>query len=31
MKIAIPTETQAGESRVAANPDTDKAFITKGK
>ncbi|MCA3555017.1 Re/Si-specific NAD(P)(+) transhydrogenase subunit alpha [Aestuariivirga sp.] len=30
MKIAIPTETQHGESRVAASPDTVKAFIKKG-
>jgi len=30
MKIAIPTETLAGESRVAASPDTVKAFIKKG-
>ena len=30
MKIAIPTETQAGESRVAASPDTVKAYIRKG-
>ncbi|WP_421694241.1 Re/Si-specific NAD(P)(+) transhydrogenase subunit alpha [Aestuariivirga sp.] len=30
MKIAIPTETQAGESRVAASPDTVKAYIKKG-
>ena len=30
MKIAVPTETQAGESRVAASPDTIKAFIKKG-
>ncbi len=30
MKIAVPTETHAGESRVAASPDTVKAFIKKG-
>jgi len=30
MKIAIPTETQAGESRVAASPDTVKTYIKKG-
>ncbi len=30
MKIAVPTETQAGESRVAASPDTVKAFVKKG-
>ena len=30
MKIAIPTETQVGESRVAASPDTVKAYIKKG-
>lgn len=30
MKIAIPTETQAGESRVAASPDTVKNYIKKG-
>lgn len=30
MKIAIPTETQAGERRVAASPDTIKNFIKKG-
>jgi NAD(P) transhydrogenase subunit alpha len=30
MKIAIPTETQLGESRVAASPDTVKAYIKKG-
>lgn len=30
MKIAIPTETQVGESRVAASPDTVKAFVKKG-
>ena len=30
MKIAIPTETQAGESRVAASPDTVKAYVKKG-
>jgi NAD(P) transhydrogenase subunit alpha len=30
MKIAIPTETQLGESRVAASPDTVKNYIKKG-
>ena len=30
MKIAIPTETQVGESRVAASPDTVKNYIKKG-
>ena len=30
MKIAIPTETQAGESRVAASPDSVKAYVKKG-
>ncbi len=30
MKIAIPTEIQAGESRVAASPDTVKAYVKKG-
>ena len=30
MKIAIPTETQAGERRVAASPDTVKNFVKKG-
>lgn len=30
MKIAIPTESQAGESRVAASPDTVKAYVKKG-
>jgi len=30
MKLAIPTETQAGESRVAASPDTVKAYVKKG-
>jgi len=30
MKIAIPTETQAGENRVAASPDTVKTYIKKG-
>ena len=30
MKIAIPTETQAGESRVAASPDTVKNYVKKG-
>jgi NAD(P) transhydrogenase subunit alpha len=30
MKIAIPAETFPGESRVAASPDTVKAFVKKG-
>jgi NAD(P) transhydrogenase subunit alpha len=30
MKIAIPTETQVGESRIAASPDTVKAYVKKG-
>jgi H+-translocating NAD(P) transhydrogenase subunit alpha len=30
MKIAVPTETTAGEARVAASPDTVKAYIKKG-
>ncbi len=30
MKIAVPTETQAGEQRVAASPDTVKAYVKKG-
>lgn len=30
MKIAIPTETQVGESRVAASPDTVKSYVKKG-
>ena len=30
MKIAIPAETAAGENRVAASPDTVKAFVKKG-
>lgn len=30
MKIAVPAETQAGEARVAATPDTVKAYIKKG-
>jgi H+-translocating NAD(P) transhydrogenase subunit alpha len=30
MKIAIPTETQLGEARVAASPDTVKAYLRKG-
>ena len=30
MKIAIPTETQTGEGRVAASPDTVKAYVKKG-
>jgi NAD(P) transhydrogenase subunit alpha len=30
MKLAVPTETEAGERRVAASPDTVKAFVKKG-
>jgi NAD(P) transhydrogenase subunit alpha len=30
MKIAIPAESQAGEARVAASPDTVKAYVKKG-
>ena len=30
MKLAIPTETFPGESRVAASPDTVKAYVKKG-
>jgi H+-translocating NAD(P) transhydrogenase subunit alpha len=30
MKIAVPLEIQAGEARVAASPDTVKAYIKKG-
>jgi H+-translocating NAD(P) transhydrogenase subunit alpha len=30
MKIAIPSETQAGENRVAASPDSVKAYVKKG-
>ena len=30
MKIAILAETQPGEARVAASPDTVKAFVKKG-
>ena len=30
MKIAVPAETQAGEARVAATPDTVKAYVKKG-
>ena len=30
MKIAVPAETAAGESRAAASPDTVKAFVKKG-
>jgi NAD(P) transhydrogenase subunit alpha len=30
MKIAIPAETFPGESRVAASPDTVKAFVKRG-
>jgi NAD(P) transhydrogenase subunit alpha len=30
MKIAVSAETHPGESRVAATPDTIKAFIKKG-
>jgi H+-translocating NAD(P) transhydrogenase subunit alpha len=30
MKIAVPSETAAGENRVAASPDSVKAFVKKG-
>jgi NAD(P) transhydrogenase subunit alpha len=30
MKIAIPSETHPGEARVAASPDTVKAYVKKG-
>ena len=30
MKIAVPAESHAGESRVAVSPDTVKAFVKKG-
>jgi H+-translocating NAD(P) transhydrogenase subunit alpha len=30
MKIAVPQEVQAGEARVAASPDTVKAYVKKG-
>ena len=30
MKIAVPSETHPGEARVAASPDTVKAYIKKG-
>ena len=30
MKIAIPAEIHPGEARVAASPDTVKAYIKKG-
>jgi H+-translocating NAD(P) transhydrogenase subunit alpha len=30
MKIAIPSETSRGEARVAASPDTVKAYVKKG-
>jgi H+-translocating NAD(P) transhydrogenase subunit alpha len=30
MKIAVPSETTAGENRVAASPDSVKAFVKKG-
>lgn len=30
MKIGIPAETQAGETRVAATPDSVKAFVKSG-
>jgi NAD(P) transhydrogenase subunit alpha len=30
MKIAVPAETLPGESRVAASPDTVKAYVKKG-
>ncbi len=30
MRLAVPTEASSGESRVAASPDTVKAYIKKG-
>jgi NAD(P) transhydrogenase subunit alpha len=30
MKIAVPAETEAGEPRVAATPDTVKRFVALG-
>ena len=30
MKIAVPSETVTGENRVAASPDSVKAFVKKG-
>jgi NAD(P) transhydrogenase subunit alpha len=30
MKIAVPAETAAGESRVAASPDTVRTYVKKG-
>jgi NAD(P) transhydrogenase subunit alpha len=30
MKIAVPAETQAGESRIAASPDSVKVYVKKG-
>ncbi len=30
MKLAVPAETQPGEARVAASPDTVKAYVKKG-
>ena len=30
MKIAVPSETHPGEARVAASPDTVKAYVKKG-
>ncbi len=30
MKLAIPTESFAGEARVAASPDTVKAYVKRG-
>ncbi|WP_108880943.1 Re/Si-specific NAD(P)(+) transhydrogenase subunit alpha [Anderseniella sp. Alg231-50] len=30
MKIAVPSETAAGESRVAVSPDAVKAYVKKG-
>ena len=30
MKLAIPAETTDGEARVAASPDTVKAYVKKG-
>ncbi len=30
MKIAVPSETQSGENRVAASPESVKAYVKKG-
>ena len=30
MKLAVPAETHPGEARVAASPDTVKAYVKKG-